>query len=184
LCKEARESWEKAAQVVKKTLSKDSTDARERMITPPGQLSRLLDLPHPELAEEDDESAHPDMRAMTRQSDSVEVVVLHVDDEGVLYLDSACTQPVPLELASPETALPIEKVRRLLDNVVSISYEGIITHVRSRSEADLPDVWRQAAAHTPALRYKHPLCFRQRQWTGGGHRIDYDSVLGLIVSRA
>src|SRR5690606_27201998 len=111
LTREAAERWEKATCNEEDDTVDSVRNARKRRIEHPSELIRMLLVGQPDLADDDDEQAHASLKALTREGESVEVVVLHEGEGGALYLDPACTLLAPLALPAPKKALPAEDVR-------------------------------------------------------------------------
>jgi len=177
---EAVERWETTAERERGRETLSERSAAARIIERPHDLGRMLVDGRFELADDDDEQAHPDLKALTREGDSVEVVVLHADDSSALFLDPACRLPAPLALRAPKKALPTEAVCALLGATVRLSHDAIIRHLR-RSGASLPHDWRVAADATPSLRGLHPVVMRDGIWDDAGPVVRWHDRLGLLI---
>src|SRR5690606_23434505 len=77
LTREAAERWEKATCNEEDDTVDSVRNARKRRIEHPSELIRMLLVGQPDLADDDDEQAHASLKALTREGESVEVVVLH-----------------------------------------------------------------------------------------------------------
>ncbi|RME55923.1 MAG: CRISPR-associated helicase Cas3' [Caldilineae bacterium] len=186
LSDEGLKQWEQAIQTVGKMEKEAKNEAFRQLIPEPTRrgLRKLLDPDRRTLADEDDDEAHPSQRVLTRLgAESAEVVVLFTGTSGNLYLDPACTEPAPLSVPTGRKDLPVESVRALLQNGVRISYEDIAQALRERDETELPEPWRQAAAHTPALQHRHPLVLTEGKADVAGYRITEDAELGICIER-
>ncbi len=179
----ARERWDAGVRCLGKNDARADQTAQEQCIYEPTTMGmrKLITKPLPELADNDDEDAHPNRRALTRQgADSIEVIVLHEDDKGRLYLDTAHERRAPLEIPPGRRDLPADAVRTLLGNGVRINRDQIAAALRARAPEELPEAWRAAAEHTAALTYRHPLILRNGKARVTGVDIELDKEQGLI----
>ncbi len=181
LNEEAVTHWKEAAHHEGASELGSSRSAADRVIEPPGSLDCMLDDPQFDLAEADDEKAHPDLKALTREGDSVEVLVLHEDESGALFLDPAHTLPAPLVPPAPKRALRPEDVRALLGASVRINNRAIIGYLREPTPESLSECWRKAADATPSLTGLHPVFMRDGRWADAGPTLRWDCTLGLLI---
>lgn len=180
LTREAAERWEKATCNEEDDTVDSVRNARKRRIEHPSELIRMLLVGQPDLADDDDEQAHASLKALTREGESVEVVVLHEGEGGALYLDPACTLLAPLALPAPKKALPAEDVRALLGASVRLSQKSIVTYFR-RPDVPVPEAWRMAAEATPSLLGLHPVVMRGGVWSDAGRPVRWHDTLGLVI---
>jgi CRISPR-associated endonuclease/helicase Cas3 len=181
LSDEAVERWEGAAEKEAENERVSQDNADDRLIPEPHDLDRLLRRGRFALADEDDEEAHSSLKAMTREGDSVEVVVLHQGGGDALFLDPALSLPASLSLPEPKKALPTEFVRGLLNASVRLSQKPIVQHLRKRSEADAPAAWREAATTTSSLLGLHPIVMHDGVWDDAGLAVRWHDTLGLVI---
>lgn len=153
------------------------------LIEAPPDLWRMLAEEHFRLADEDDEKAHARMKALTREGDSVEVVVLHADEAGALFLDPALTIPAPLALPGPKKALPTDAIRALLGASVRLGHGAVIQYLRSRPAGEVPDGWHAAAEATPSLVGLHPVIMHNEVWREAGPAVRWHDTLGLLIEK-
>ena len=182
----AQQAWQAAVECFCDNEHQAKRAAKAQMIEKPTTqgMEDLLTRNREELADSDDEDAHPVRRALTRQgTDSVEVVVLYESEQGRLFLDADLKIPAPLNVPPGRKDVPVEAVKQLLGNSARLGYEQIAEALRSRSDDEVPARWRQAAEHTAALLYRHPLLLRNRTCTVAGYRIEDDDELGLCITR-
>lgn len=158
--------------------------ADNRLIPPPGRVYSLLTRDHPELADEDDPRIHEDMKALTRLGEpSINVVCLHADRTGALFLDADCRHPARLdELADEHTQRErrTEIVRALLKRSVRIAKKELVEALAQKVDAD----WKRVTDRTPALFYHRRLVFHGNACTEiPRFRLRIDDRLGLVIER-
>lgn len=181
LIPEAVERWEEAARREDDATLGSTRNARQRLIVKPHELARMLLEDRFQLADDDDEAAHASLKAMTREGESVEVVVLHVAEGGTLFLDPACTMPAGISLSAPKKSLPTKAVRALLGASVRLSQKRIVRYLQNQPDEELPAAWLEAAATTPSLAGLHPVVMRNGVWNDAGRAVRWHDDLGLIV---
>ena len=181
LSSEAEARWESAMEKEADTKRSSESEAEKRVIPTPSELWRMIATGQYELADEDDENAHASLKAMTREGDSVEVVVLHEGEDGTLFLDPALSVKAPLSGSSPKKPLPKEAVRALLGASLRLSHQRIINHLRARSSSETPDAWRKATDTTSSLAGLYPVVMRDGVWDDAGRVVRWHDTLGLIV---
>ncbi len=173
------ETWRKWEQK-EADASRDSLrDAKGREIPAPGKLYELFAEGRAQLAEEDDEEAARAVRAATREGDSVDVVVLHENAGGALFLDPDNEMPAPLDLPAPRKPLPITSVRALLGASVRLSRHAVIQHLRAQTEFDVPG-WAALSEATPSLRNLYPIVLKNGAWRCPGTTVRWHDRLGLV----
>ena len=177
----ASERWAKATQHERDTTLGSTRNAEHRLIQTPTNLARMLLVDRFALADDDDEEAHASLKAMTREGESVEVVVLHEAEGGALFLDPALTLPAPLILPAPKKALCTDAVRALLGASVSLSQKRIVKHLQSRPDSEIPDAWLEAVATTSSLAGLHPVVMRDGVWDEAGRTVRWNDTLGLVI---
>ncbi|MEM8558908.1 MAG: CRISPR-associated helicase Cas3' [Bacteroidota bacterium] len=172
--------WEEVCEKEHERLVTSQRNAAQRIIPAPGDLASIFESGKPNLADDDDEQAHPSVKAFTREGDSVEVVVLHRRKDGGLFLDPDHREAAPLE-GDRDKALSKEAVRALLGASVRLSQRDFIEHLRDHA-ANEPEAWRQAAEATPSLYGLHALVMRDRVWSEAKRPLRWDDRLGLRVT--
>lgn len=175
---DATRRWDEAAEKSRDDLRCSMGRADTHLIPEPGDLLRLLAKAETKTYDEDDEDAHPSLRAVTREGDSVEVAVLYGNGAGGLFLDARHEHPAPLAVPAGKKSLAAEAVRALLGRSVRLSQKRLVHHLR---EIEPPAVWADATQETPALRYLRPLVVTNGVWADAGYRITPSDRLGLVV---
>ena len=178
---ETEAAWRKRQQEEEEEGLTSDRSAKQRTVSPPHKLHRLFSAGRHHLNDEDDEAAAQAVRAATREGESVEVVVLHRDQSGALFLDPDLKTPAPLTLPQPDRALPTGDVRALLGASVRLSQKAIVAHLRKLGEPEA-DGWAVLAKQTPSLRNVHPLVMQDRVWRGGGRVVRWHRRLGLAIT--
>lgn len=173
-----RDQWKEARWLFDKRTREEAAEAKKRCIPTPDTLRELVNLPHLNLADEDEEDVHPDLLALTRLGGpSVEAVCLHRDNHGELYLDAARKIAAPTDIP-----LSMNDVRSLLSVSVRISHRTLAPFLIKK---DQPSWWTEIADMTPAL-YRHRLLvFDQARWNESGkYQLVFDHSLGVIIVNA
>jgi len=171
--------WAEVQQKEREAVIASQRNADRRIIPPPHALIEMLMLGQPALADDDDEDAHPSVKAFTREGDSVEVVVLHEDEAGAIFLDPDHREVAPLDYPSGR-ALPKEAVRALLGASVRLGQQDFIRHVRGEC-TNTPLAWRRAAKATPSLYGLHAIVMRGGVWAEAARALRWEDRLGLVV---
>ena len=179
---EATAQWKTAVAKEDEAARVSRGNAGDRMIPLPSELYRMIAEGQHALADDDDEAAHASLKAMTREGESVEVVVLHEGEGGGLYLDPAHTLLAPLALPAPRKALLAEDVRQILGASVRLSQKRFVNHFRhTPPQHEIPSLWREAAAATPSLSGLHPVVMRDGVWDASGRALSWHDALGLVA---
>lgn len=158
----------------------ENREALERMIPLPQSLRGIAERSAPKLAEQDDAPAetHPAYLALTRLGGpSFDVVCLHEDADGMLWLDPACTaEPLP-----GAARLTTGQTRRLMECGVRLSGNDLL----KLAELMTDPRWSGIADTNPALRHCKVLLFRDRHWRRPGSTLafEYDTTYGIIKHR-
>jgi len=174
--------WASARADETSTATGSLRDASDRLIDPPGRLARMLLSSRFALADDDDESAHASLRALTREGESVEAVVFHADATGALFLDPDCRTPAPLTRPASDRPLSTHDVRAILGASVRLSSPRIVAHLRATPPYDDRLVpWRRAAEGTASLRGLHPLVMTNGVWDAAGVPLHWHDRLGLVL---
>ena len=176
----ARRQWETTADAERDRRLNSGRNAAARLIQPPPRLAEMLLGGQPSLADDDDEGAHRDLRAATREGESVEVVVLHAAPDGALFLDPDLAAPAPLPLPDPRPDRD-DAVRALLGASVRLSHKRFVGHVLDRPDGAAPAAWNRAAESAPSLRGLHPVVMEGGVWSDAGPTLRWHNELGLLI---
>jgi len=169
-------AWQAALDEARRELEHNAaTDifkAQLRLIPPPDAPDGFLSAPNWQLEEGDDFAARTGVGAVTRKAaPSIRLICLH-QNNGKVYLDPECLQPV--DLANPPDK---PMLLALLDQSVPVMKWGLVEHLAAKP---VPPAWRQA----PILRNCRPLLLRGGLATVAGFTVQLDPDLGLVVARA
>jgi hypothetical protein len=121
--------------------------------------------------EEDDPDAHRRVQAATRDTEPTVQLVLVYHRDGKDYLDPAGLEPLS-ELEVPD----VTRVRRLLDNEVTISHKGCVFHYVGQP---VPTGWRKCGM----LRYHRLLRVNAAGASQTDSLIGVDHHLGVVIRR-
>ena len=166
LSQEDQERWEMALKVAGGVERDEVNEAYKRLIPESQHLRQLVDSPayaQRAARDEDDVGLHEDLRPLTRLGGpSVEVVCLHRNSDGNLYLGAACQDQ---DLAPLGRALDHADAERLLRRSVRLSRRDLASYFLQRDTFPEVEGWDRMATGTPALRYHRPLVFRDGRCT-------------------
>jgi CRISPR-associated endonuclease/helicase Cas3 len=172
-----RATWDDAEKEYQKRRDDERAEARNRLIPRPDHLRNLPNHNPLTLADEDEEDAHPSMRALTRLGGpSVEVVCLHRGPDGALFTDSAREH-----LAPGGSALSTEETRQLLNAAVRISPRRAVGALTAFWDEHSNPAWERITEHNAALHRHRCLIFEDRCWSHGALTLRLDDALGLVV---
>ena len=181
LSDDARRDWKTEAKTEDRARRRSTRNARARVIPKPTALAEMLRIDQPSLADDDDETAHADLKAFTREGESVEVVVLHAGEGGAFYLDPDAQTPLPLPLPQDHDART-EAVRAILGASLSLSQRAFVTHLRDRPQTDtIPHGWQTATDTAASLRGLHPVVMKDRVWQEAARPLRWTAALGLAT---
>lgn len=168
--------WEEAEKKLKDRHVKERMEADGRMIPEPEQLRVMVKLNERTLTEQDDAPAetHPAYLALTRLGGpSFDVVCLHEDSEGRVWLDQACTEPLPLK-----SKLMVPETRRLMECSVRLSGNHLVPIARYMTDKR----WSTLTDSNPALLRYNVMIFRDGHWRtpDAATHFKYDTTYGII----
>ena len=183
LSDEAQARWQSAVKGGRQDMLGAVARAGDQCIPAPGDLFSLVTRERSVLNDEDDGDAHETLRATTREGESVEVVVLHRDEGGALFLDAAHETPAPLALPTSGKGLGREAVRAVLGASVRLSQTGLVHALRERPESEAPPEWRATAKATPAIRHHHAVVLTGGVGKVSDWHVQSDARLGILVTK-
>ncbi|HVZ38482.1 MAG TPA: CRISPR-associated helicase Cas3' [Candidatus Kapabacteria bacterium] len=172
----SRERWEAAEQKLRDRHLNEEREAEGRLVPEPGRLRSMVDHPVLHLAEQEDAptETHPAYLALTRLGGpSFDVVCLHEDARERLWLNCACTEPLP---SGPR--LSVGDTRRFMECSVRLSGNHLVAASRAMND----ERWTALAASNPALLRYHVMVFRDGHWhdRDTNSHFEYNTTYGII----
>ncbi len=177
----ARARWPAAEPEMSKRYALEEDEAKRRAIPAPQKLRDMVLAEKRALNEQDDApiETHPAYLALTRLGGpSFDVVCLHIDTAGRLWLDPGHREPLPSRAPLSDAA-----TRRLMECTVKLSGEHLIPAVKAaRTQAEADGRWHALVADNAALARHDVMMFRDRHWhsNDGSHHFLYDTIYGII----
>lgn len=166
---ELRAHWQKTLELRIQAILSEEEEAKDRWVKPPhysGAIWRLTADPK----EEDAPDFHIAHQALTRLAAPSVTVIFLYGAEDKLFLDRSKSYPVTLRRDTP-----IETVKKLLKNSVSISSRAVVFQLKAEP---VPSAWQKSAL----LRQCRLLVLNDDGFAAlGKYRLRLDAALGVVI---